>query len=210
MVGIPTGRFSALPLMFVTSDQTGEKRKVFMCHSGSYRLLTCRSFCDVRASVRRELRSLDADVAVFRIGNYVDFLADSLFIRKMATVLIASFGAISLFLAGAGLYGLLSYTVLLRIREFGVRAALGALPRDLVALVVQSCIKLLLLGATLGLISSALAARIVASTITGTVRPDWATIVSCLAMLTAVVLVACALPARTAALANPTATLRGE
>jgi predicted permease len=173
-------------------------------------VLWCKTPVGIVPSVRRELRSLDSDVAAFRIGNYVEFLADSLLIRKMATVLIASFGAVALFLAGVGLYGLLSYTVSLRIREFGVRAALGALPRDLVALVVQSCMKLLIIGATIGLISSALAARIVATTLAGTVRLDWATIVSCLAMLTAVGFVACTLPARTAGLANPAATLRGE
>jgi ABC-type antimicrobial peptide transport system permease subunit len=173
-------------------------------------IVRCESPASVAATVRQELRSLDPDVAAFRIGTYEEFLGDSLLIRRAAMLLVCGFGVTSLFLAGVGIYGLLSYAVSLRMKEFGVRSALGALPRHLISLVVGSTIRLLLFGAIWGAILSAMAARITAALLTELPRLNSATFAASLVLLALVVLCACALPARMAAKADPASTLRGD
>lgn len=161
-------------------------------------------------SIRRELSAVDPDIAAFRIGTYAEFLADALLIRRIAMILIAAFGATALFLAGVGLYGLLSFVVSLRNREFGVRAAVGALPRDLVHLVLGSGLRLLIAGAGIGLACSVLAMRVAASVISGTAEPDAATLAVSVAILFTVAFVAIVLPARAAGQVDPASTLRAE
>ena len=173
-------------------------------------VVDCESPSAIVPSIRGELRTIDRDVAAFKISTYEDLLSDSLLIRKLAMGLISTFGGMALFLAAVGLYGLLSYGVSVRMREFGVRAALGALPADLVKLVLRSGLKLVLLGGLVGIVSSAVAGRFAASVIAGTIPPDVLTITTSFAILAGVAVLASLIPALAAGRANPASTLRTE
>ncbi|HTZ90276.1 MAG TPA: ABC transporter permease [Alloacidobacterium sp.] len=161
-------------------------------------------------SIREQVRALDPEIAVFRIGKYEEELADSLLIRRIAMTLIAVFGGMSLFLAAVGLYGLVSYVVSRRMREFGIRAALGARPRDLLQLVLGSGLKLVALGVLIGLVGTVVAARLVTSILTGTGGANIVTLASSTALLASIGVLASVIPASRAARADPIETLRDE
>lgn len=162
------------------------------------------------ASIREQLRELDPEVAAFHIEEYDELLSDSLLIRRIAMSLIAGFGGMSLFLGGVGLYGLISYAVSRRMREFGVRVALGARPRDLVRLVLGSGLRLVLVGALIGLVGAAIARRVVLSLLPGVAGGNGLTIASATALLVAIGVLASVMPASRALHADPVETLRGD
>ena len=129
---------------------------------------------------------------------------------RFYAVFAGSFAALALFLAASGLYGLLSYTVAQRRREIGVRMALGAQARDILALVVRQGAALVAAGALAGLLTAAAASRILESFIFGVTAYDGLTFVGAPLSLAAVGLVACWLPARRAARVDPMDILRAE
>ena len=129
---------------------------------------------------------------------------------RFYAVFAGFFAALALFLASAGLYGLLSYTVAQRRCEIGVRMALGAQAHDILALVVRQGAALVVAGAAVGLLAAVAASRILESFLFGVTAYDGLTYVGASLSLTAVGLVACWLPARRAARVDPMNTLRAK
>ncbi len=129
---------------------------------------------------------------------------------RFYAVFAGFFAALALFLAAAGLYGLLSYSVAQRRREIGVRMALGAQRRDIVALVVRQGAALVAAGAAAGLLAAAAVSRILASFLFGVTTHDQVAFVGAPLFLAAVALAACWLPARRATRIDPMDTLRAE
>jgi putative ABC transport system permease protein len=107
-----------------------------------------------------------------------------------------------------GIHGVLSGSVTERIREIGVRAALGASPGDVVRMILRRGMTLTIAGVLLGLIASALASRVVVSMLFDVSRLDLATYLGVAALLSAVAAVACVLPAMRAARVDPSSTLK--
>jgi putative ABC transport system permease protein len=107
-----------------------------------------------------------------------------------------------------GIHGVLSGSVTERIREIGVRAALGASPGDVVGMVLRRGMTLTVAGVLLGLVAAALASRVVVSMLFGVSRLDAATYPGVAALLSAVAAVACVLPAVRAARVDPASTLK--
>jgi putative ABC transport system permease protein len=161
-------------------------------------------------SIRGEVNALDKELAVFRVGAYEEFLSESILVRRLSMLLVVLFGAMALFLAAVGLYGLVAYVVSRRVREFGVRAALGASPADLLRLVVGSGLRLIAVGIAIGVAASLVAARAISSVLFGVRPADAFTIVAMVVILAAAGLVASVVPARHAARVDPVEALRGE
>ena len=129
---------------------------------------------------------------------------------RVYSLFVGSFAALALFVAGAGLYGLLSRTVSERRREIGVRMALGAQRYDVLALVVRQGAGLTAVGTVLGLFVSAASARLLESLLFGVAADDPRTFLAALLALASVALVACWLPGHRAARMNPMDALRAE
>ena len=123
---------------------------------------------------------------------------------------VAFFAALALFVAAAGLYGLLSRTVSERQREIGVRMALGAQRYDVLALVVRQGAGLVAVGTVLGLLVAAASARLLESLLFGVAAVDPLTFLAAPLVLASVALVACCLPGRRAARLHPMDALRAE
>jgi hypothetical protein len=129
---------------------------------------------------------------------------------RFVTTLLLAFAAVALLLAIVGVYGLVSYSVGLRRHEFGVRVALGARSGEILALVLRQGVLTVGAGLILG-VSAALAITRVMSGLLYDVRPrDPATLLAVVATLAATSLIACLVPARRAASADPISALRSD
>jgi ABC-type antimicrobial peptide transport system permease subunit len=125
-------------------------------------------------------------------------------------LLISAFAGLALLLVMSGVYGVMSDVCTQRTSEFGLRAAMGATPRDLVALVLKSAIQLAAVGLMLGILLSLAAARAMASMLFGLKPADALTYPAVLCAVTPVVLLAAAVPAWRAARVDPLSALREE
>jgi putative ABC transport system permease protein len=130
--------------------------------------------------------------------------------RRFALTLFEAFGVVALLLAAVGIYGVLSGGVTERMREIGVRAALGASRRSILMLVLRQGMMLTGIGVLIGLLGAVAASRIVVSLLYGVSRFDLVTYISVIALLAAVSGIACWLPAWRAAQVDPSITLRAE
>jgi ABC-type antimicrobial peptide transport system permease subunit len=124
--------------------------------------------------------------------------------------LLAAFSGIALLLAVVGLYGVMSYSVAQRTREFGVRVALGAKVRDLLQLVVSQGMKLVAVGLVVGVAGSLALTRVLSGFLFGVQPTDPGTFAVVSALLVIVGALACWLPARRATKVDPVVALRAE
>jgi putative ABC transport system permease protein len=125
-------------------------------------------------------------------------------------ILLATFAGIALLLATMGIYGVLAYFVSQREREIGVRVALGAASRDVLIMVMKQGMGLTLLGVAIGLIGGLALARLMKSLLFGVSASDPLTFAAVAALLTAVAMLACYIPARRATKVDPIVALRCE
>ncbi len=130
--------------------------------------------------------------------------------ETLVLLLIGSFAALALLLALIGMYGVLSYYVAQRTREIGIRMALGAQRFGVLKIVVGQTALMALTGIVLGLACSLGLTRVIANLLFGIQPTDVATMIAMGALLLAVALVACYLPARRAMNINPMIALRHE
>ncbi|SRR6266508_3537600 len=130
--------------------------------------------------------------------------------RRHGTLVVGIFGALAICLAVVGLYGVLSHTVAQRRREIGIRMALGAAPRDVLALFLRKGGRLALFGITIGVVLSTAVTRPLSRMLFGVTPTDAATFASVSLLLAAVALAAAYIPARRATRVDPMASLRSE
>jgi putative ABC transport system permease protein len=161
-------------------------------------------------AVRRAVWSVDGDQPIVRVATMADLVAASAAERRFALILFAAFAMAALALAAAGIYGVLAGAVAERTREIGVRAALGASRGEILALVVRQGMALTGLGAALGVAGAAVATRAIAGMLFGVSPLDPATYLGVIALLAAVAMAACGVPAWRAARVDPATTLRAE
>lgn len=164
----------------------------------------------IAPALTAQIRSLDPNIALYDLQTPRELLTRSYEREQFLTRILGVFGALGLILAVAGLYGLLSYVTTKRTKEFGVRMALGALPRQILQLVLSQGGRLIGAGVVIGLIAAAGFARLMQSLLFGVSATDVPTFLLASVPLLAAGLLACLLPARRAAAVDPMLALRDE
>lgn len=173
-------------------------------------LRTKESPVAVRAMLQRTLRELDPALSLDTPIPLTRLIGGELAQRRFVLSILTVFGGVALLLAIVGVYGVISYGVTARRQEFGVRAALGALPRDLVSAVLRQGVLVGGVGLFIGLVGAVLLTRFLANLLYGVPPLDVTTFVIAASVLGAATLVATWIPARRAALADPMSVLREE
>jgi predicted permease len=164
----------------------------------------------VASSVRAVIREMDPTLAVFNEQTMEHHLREAFFLPRLAGTLFAVFGALGLILAAIGLYGVMNYTVNLRVREIGIRMALGAQASGVRRLFIRRGLQLTAIGLAVGLPAAFVIAKLFSSILYGIKPSDTVTFVSIPLFLAAVALVATYIPARRATRVDPMVALRWE
>jgi predicted permease len=169
-----------------------------------------RDLADVAREARRAVRRMDPTMPIFNVQTLSDAFDEATLTTRSLSRLLVAFAAIALVLAATGLYGLISFLVERRTREFGLRVALGAEPAAVAALVMRQAVVLAVVGALVGLVGATLAARWLAATLYGVAAGEPAVYALAAVILGAASLSASYGPARRASRADPMVALRTE
>jgi putative ABC transport system permease protein len=161
-------------------------------------------------TLRRAVAALDPDLALARVGTMSVFARDSIARERVSTTLMSALALAALVLAALGIYGVMSYSVAQRRREMGVRLALGASPRDLYRTILTRGLTLTAAGLAIGLGGAIGAARLLSALLYETSPFDPVAFASTAGLLMLIAFVACVVPARRAASADPLVALRSE
>jgi predicted permease len=160
-------------------------------------------------AVRAAIRSVDRDQPITEIGPMRSAVAGAVAAPRLLTLLVGIFGALALLLAAVGVYGVVAYVVGQRTNEIGVRMALGARSRDIVAWTLRMGMTPVLVGLALGVAGSLVLARAVAAQLYEVSPTDPTVLASVAALLAVVSLLASGVPALRATRVDPTEALRG-
>jgi predicted permease len=185
---------------FFPMDQDGSSSMTFA-------IKTAGDPLSLTSAVRGVLNGLDRELPVFDIQTMDARVEKSLVSRKSPVLLSLSFGAVALCLSAIGIYGVLAYLVTQRRREIGIRIALGSSARAIFELVLREGLLLIAGGFVLGAIGAVALRRSLESQLFGVSSADPVVLVAVTAILAAVALVACALPARRATRIDPIVAL---
>jgi putative ABC transport system permease protein len=161
-------------------------------------------------SVREVVTAMDPDVPVSGVATLESYVTNAMAPTRFMLALIGVFAGVALVLASLGLYGVISYSVRERTREFGVRVAFGARARDVLQLVLRQGMMVATIGILLGVAAAFALTRIMVSLLVGVSPTDFLTFAAVPALLLTVALVATFIPARRATLIDPVDALRQE
>ena len=173
-------------------------------------IFTVRSAQDPRglaSAIRREIQSIDPDQPIAHVRTLEQIASESLAPRRLSVVLLGIFAAIALLLAAVGTYGVISYLVVQRTHEIGVRMALGAQRSDVLKLVIGHSLKLVSIGVLIGLLISFWSSHALSALLYAVAAFDAATFVLVALTLSGMALVASYIPAVRAARADPVVAL---
>jgi predicted permease len=162
------------------------------------------------AAVRRIVKQADPELPISDVRTLQDILDSDTSPRQVQIRVLSAFAGLSLLLAGLGIYGLLSYAVSQRIPEIGVRLALGARPSSILKMVLGDGVRLLAIGALLGLGLAYAAGRTLEALLAGVPASDPLTFAAALGLALVTTLVGCLVPALRAVRVDPTVALRSE
>ena len=162
------------------------------------------------AAVVEQIHKENPDQPVYDVRSMEEWLDRSLKSRRLLTGLVAVFGGVSLLLASLGLYGVVSYGARLRLREFGIRMALGAKPHEVRKLVLAHAGRLTMWGSAIGFAAVWPIGRALKSLLYGVTSADAMALVAAPCLLLAVAFVAGLGPAKRAGRVDPAVTLRGD
>ncbi len=196
-------RDAAKPLLYVPMSQFYMPRMTILVRSAGDAAALARPLVDAVAG-------LDAGLPLFHVRTLSDKLGVFLGTERLLAALVSAFGALALLLAGAGLYGVVSYASQMRSREFGIRMALGARAADVRGLVLGHTVRVALIGLAGGLGLAALASRLIEALLFRVSPLDPLSYFGAGALLFAAALAAGAVPALRATRVDPMTTLRSE
>jgi predicted permease len=193
------------PLIYFPNDQ-GPNTYI------SYLVRTAGDPLPFESTARSLLRDLDPQLPLIQ-PQTLEQIADqspSVFLRRYPSYLIGSFAALALILAVVGLYGLISYMVLQRTREIGIRVALGAQRPDILRMVLRQGVRSALTGVVAGVLAGLGVTRLMGSLLYGVTPSDAFTFAGAAVLLLVVAFAACSIPARRAVRVDPVVALRYE
>ena len=159
-------------------------------------------------TVRTQVQQLDKNLAFTNAQTVQQLLGQGLWPARMGAALLGLFGVLALVLASIGIYGVLAYSVAQRTSEIGLRMAMGAQPRQVLALVLRQGMLLALIGAAVGILVALPVARLAGGLLYGVSATDPLTYAGITLLLMGVALLACYLPARRATRIDPLVALR--
>jgi putative ABC transport system permease protein len=191
------------PLMYATREQ----------NTATYVMLVVRAIANPNAlqdSIRKAVSAIEPSQAVADVRSMDRQIADYVVSDRLRSLLLSGFAAIAMTLATIGLYGLLSYVVVQRRREIGIRSALGASATALVAMVMREGMAITVAGVALGLVVSLLVSRLLGTMLFSVAPFDSATRVAVGVILVGTALGACYIPARRASHVDPLVALKHE
>ena len=162
------------------------------------------------AAIRSRIQQIDPNQPIADVKTMDDVLAESLAPQRAPAWLFGTFSAMALFLAAIGIYGVLSYFVVQRSQEIGVRMALGAQRSNVLGLILGQGARLIGIGVLIGIGGALLAAQSLASLLFGVKPTDLPTLIGVSVLLASLALVACAVPALRATRVDPLVALRSE
>jgi ABC-type antimicrobial peptide transport system permease subunit len=173
---------------------------------------TSRDDASITGELRRVLQTLAPDAGMNNVRTMEELLRESqsVFMRRFPLLLVGTFAATALVLAIVGIYGVVSYSVAQRSREMGIRLALGAQPRTLVALVVRHAIWMAAIGVTVGIATTIMLGAFADKLLYGVRSSDPLTYASVAMVLAIVAVCATISPARRATRVDPALALRAE
>ncbi|MES1243786.1 MAG: ABC transporter permease, partial [Acidobacteriota bacterium] len=189
------------PLVYLSYEQRKHPRMTLVVRASA-------PFATLAPALRRSLQQAHPDLSILDLVSGRDHLARGLAEQRMYAEVAGLFALLGLAVAVVGLFGLMSYSVSLRGREFGIRMAIGARPLDVQRLVLRQGMTLVVAGVLAGFAGALALSRLLAGMVYGVQVTDPVTFVSVPAVLAAASLLACWLPARRAARLNPTVTLK--
>jgi len=164
----------------------------------------------VLTSVATAVHEIARDLTLIRVATMDEVVGRSISQQQFAMELLGAFAALALLLAAVGIYSVLSWTVRQRVREIGIRRALGARTADVLRLVVIEGLKPALLGIAIGLVSALALGRLMEAMVFGVTPHDAATLSSVSVILALCAVTATLLPAYRATRVDPGVALRDE
>jgi putative ABC transport system permease protein len=162
------------------------------------------------ATLRRVVRELDPTLPVTDVAAPTALIEQTVRAPRFRAAVLLAFGVAALLVAAAGVYGVMASSVNQRRRELGIRVALGAVPGSLVSQIVREGVVLAGIGLVVGIAGAVTTSRLVSGFLFGLAPYDITTYVVVIASVAAVTTIACYLPARRAAAADPLETMRAE
>jgi len=164
----------------------------------------------VAGPVREAIWSVDKDQPISRLRTMDEIVGVDLALPRQNSALLGTFSALALMLACLGIYGVLSYAVVQRTSEIGVRMALGATPASILSMVARRGLALAATGLAIGIVASLATGRLIATLLYGVQPNDPATLVAVSLLLLVIALLACLVPARRASRVDPLVALRQQ
>ena len=165
---------------------------------------------NVTNMVQREIRAVDPDLGVYDARTMETVLGQAVAAPRLNSFLLWVFATSALGLSAVGVYGVTSYAVAQRTREFAIRIAMGATSRSVFRLVTREGLSVAIVGISIGLIGALILARGLTSLLYGVIPTDGATLIVCASLVLFVTLLACWRPAWRATVVDPMTVLRAE
>jgi predicted permease len=171
---------------------------------------TASAFGSAKEEVIRAVHEVDPTAPVLDVMTMNDLLSDSLSQRRLNMELLASFAGLALVLAATGIYSVLSYSVRRRVKEIGIRMALGARVDQVLGMVVLQGLKMTVFGLGIGVVAAFVLGHVLTGLVFGVSTTDSVTYVVVCVLLICIALLASIIPAYRAARLDPIGTLRDE